>query len=280
MSTDPDRDPADRVDSDDVARVEAEALRRRAQAERAPHADGSRNPQRFADLTDRIAGLVADRPHAPTGGDGGDPEVWDDLTEHQARVRAQAWRNCLVEADHKDYIGWTLDQLDELQNPRILRGYVDGLAEWNPPVLNLILPGRVGAGKTAAAVAVGTAAVERHGLLTRLVKHSTYLAWLRPDGAPHGLTPWRIRHRHRTAQLLILDDLGAELDGEATEFVRGETTDLLGDRLTAGRPTVVTTNLDRDRMETVLRERTVSRLGGRAHVATVRGPDRRRPVRW
>lgn len=268
------------VEPEELERLEAEVARLKAEKRDDSHTGRSgdrRQPQRLGDLTHRLEELLRSRPQDTSAGE--KPPVWENVAEHQADVRARAWRASLHVASHDDYADWRINQLHPDQQPSVLRNYVSAVRR-GARIINLVMAGRVGSGKTTAAIAVGNAAVLERGMMTRLVKHSTYLTWLRPGGAPHDLPPWQVRDRFTRADLLILDDLGAEIDEEATEFVRRETNDLIGDRLAAGRPTVVTTNLTSEQLEAVLRERMVSRLGARAHVVKFTGTDKRCPVRW
>ncbi|MFD0352994.1 ATP-binding protein [Streptomyces sp. NPDC127110] len=233
------------------------------------------------------------------------PELMDpppadgtDITAaYQQQVYRDAWVNSLRLSGHADYARYRLGVLKDEQFPRHLETYVDQLAkarhhnrrqlklpaeerkEVRPSVLHLLAAGGVGVGKTAAAAAAGTYAVE-HGLMTRFVSHSMYLAWLRPEGAPSGLTATQVRERYERCDLLILDDLCNEMDEYATNHVRTHTSNLITARINSGRATLFTTNLDFDQVTTVLGERLASRIGGGAQVLQMVGDDRRKPKRW
>lgn len=253
-----------------LARLEAEVERRRA----ADEVKQDRRPvERAGEHVDALVARMRERAkHAPPPEDA---RAYDDPED--ARVRA--FHASLKVAHLTEHLDVTVDHLGEDQHPGVIRRYIAALGDHAAPIRTLILTGRIGSGKTTAAIAVGNAAAE-HGMVVRFVKHSTYLRWLRPDGAPEGTTGEQVRERFRRAQLLILDDLGAELEQEASTFVRQETSDLLGDRLGDGRPTVVTTNLSSEVLSASLGERMVSRLGARAHPLRFVGPDRRKPVKW
>lgn len=206
----------------------------------------------------------------------------EEAPRSRAEVYRAAWtRSLAASGDATDLAGWTIDQLDSGQYPAALRAFADGIG--TPGALrNLVLAGPVGTGKSTAAVAVGNAAADR-GVLARYVKHSTYLKWLRPEGSPRDVEPWQIRRRFRECDLLVLDDLAAELNPEvkATEFVRDETLNLIGDRIgTPGRATVITTNQPAEAIVTMFGEQLLSRLSKDGERLIVRGPDRRGRLTW
>lgn len=205
------------------------------------------------------------------------PEV-DGIDAQRRKVDRDAWTNSLRMARLDDKAGWSLDDLADDQHPAMLRRYVDGLGP-DAAVVNLVLGGRIGSGKTTAAVALGDYASSK-GLRCRVVRHKHYLDWLRPDGAPEGMTPWQVRRRMRDCDLLVLDELGGELDGEASRFVREETLSLIGDRIEAGKATVFTTNDKPDTIAENLGQRLMSRISERGLALTVRGDDRRGRLHW
>jgi DNA replication protein DnaC len=203
------------------------------------------------------------------------------VAEQQAEARKAIWRSSMQEASHDDYLKWRFKDLDHLQRPGVLSGWLDSLADAKrckarPSHLNLLVPGNIGSGKTTAVAALGNEAAEQ-GLIARFVKHGTYMAWRRPDGAPNGWSAYEVRKRHVNADLLILDELCGEMDGHATEFVRRETTDLIDSRISKGKPTAFSMNLKRDQVALTLGERLLSRIEYRAHLVKVVGPDRRAP---
>jgi DNA replication protein DnaC len=219
--------------------------------------------------------------------------LWEDLAVPKVRAAQAAWRNSMKDAAHDDYLRFRFADLDESkqsnQKPNTLRNWLNALVEakkanTQPEILNMIIPGNVGSGKTTALCALGNEAAER-GLSVLLVKHATYLTWRRPDSAPHNMTSHAVRKRFVTCDLLCLDELCGEMDMTATEFARRETIDLIDSRLAAGRPTAYTTNLRRRSeprhpgpgIAEILGERFLSRLEARAHLAKILGPDRRKP---
>ncbi|MCX5182670.1 ATP-binding protein [Streptomyces sp. NBC_00268] len=217
--------------------------------------------------------------------------LWEDVAVPQARARRNMWRNSIIDAAHDDYLAFRFDHLDDVQKPRMLQRWLDSLIEAKkqdarPGVLNMIIPGPIGSGKTAAAISLGNEASER-GLWTLFVKHATYLTWRQPDSAPRNLKTWQVRQQFVECDLLILDELCGEMDMTATRFARKETVDLIDSRLAAGRPTAYTTNLRSRRQPgsqamgvvDILGERLLSRLESSAHLAKVVGPDRRKPAK-
>lgn len=209
-----------------------------------------------------------------------EPVPADDLGERRREVYGAAWQNSLKTAHVLELANWTLGDLGPDQHGKMLRRYVENLGPASP-LVNMILGGRVGSGKTSAAIAAGNLAVER-GLLVRFVQHATYLRWLRPDGAPGNMPDWQIRKRFRDVDLVILDDFAAGLDvGEpATKFVRDETTSLIGDRIDMGKATIITTNVRAEDLEVMIDDRLVSRLSKRGHALRFTGEDRRGRLCW
>lgn len=264
---------------DSWSQLEAEVVARRARDLTAREAAETRPLADYAARIDaqlRARGIDPDevmRAHLD------DPDDMD-LRAYQADVRARAWYNDLRAAEHVGLADWTLDKLSDDQHPHHLRRYVEALASGAPQFLNAVMTGCVGSGKTSSAIAAGNAAADA-GLSVRFVKHSTYLAWLRPDGAPDGLTPAQVRSRYRRCDLLILDDLGSGLAiKESSEFVQRETEDLADDRLNGERATIYTTNFKQPDLVIMLRARALSRIGARAVLFEFEGPDRREPITW
>ncbi|MEV0487340.1 ATP-binding protein [Streptomyces sp. NPDC050508] len=222
----------------------------------------------------------------------------DSTEEYQREVYQQAWVNSLVRAGHSDYARYKLAHLDEAEQHREhFRTYVDHHAEARrhnrsqrnlpaeqqqirrPKIMHMIVPGAVGAGKTVSAVAAGSYAVER-GLMARFLVHSHYLKWMRPDGAPPGMTQLMVREFYERCDVLVLDDLCQQMDGYATTHVRDHTSDLISARMHSNRPTIFTTNLNSEQLTVVLGDALVSRIGSRAQVLNMQGSDRRKPKTW
>ncbi|WP_185902527.1 ATP-binding protein [Streptomyces sp. WAC05292] len=256
----------------------------------------SREPMLAAGPIDKIAAILRQRGLDPAKA-AMTQDRPDNTEAYQQQVFREAWVNSLRLSGHADYARYTLDSLDEHQYPEHLRKFVGQLAatrrhnreqaklpaedrhELRPNIRHLIAAGGVGAGKTVAAAAAGAFAVEC-GLMARFVSHSMYLAWLRPDSAPAGLTVTQVRERYERCDLLIVDDLCNEMDEYATNHVRTHTSNLITARINSGRATLFTTNLNFGQVEAVLGERLASRVGNRATVLRMVGDDRRKPQRW
>ncbi|MFB7403401.1 ATP-binding protein [Streptomyces rubiginosohelvolus] len=216
--------------------------------------------------------------------------LWEDIAVPQARARRQAWLNSVQDASQGNYLKFRFADLDDYQHPSTLQKWLNSIVEAKkkgaqPAFLNMIIPGNIGSGKSAAAMAFGNEAVEV-GIGALYVKHATYLTYRRPDMAPHNMTTHQVRQRFITCEVLVLDELCGEMDMTATEFARRETIDLIDSRLSAGLPTVYTTNLRARRQPgstglgivDILGERLLSRLEERAHLLKIQGPDRRKPA--
>lgn len=160
----------------------------------------------------------------------------------------------------KRYADATLTDLDAAQDP-------DGrIARWlDSSSPTLILTGSVGTGKTHSAYAVTNEACKR-GLLTVAVAVPDFLAVLRPGGDSS------LAARARAAQLLFLDDLGAE---KPTDWTGEQLSSLLDARVRENGRQIVTTNTKPEVLAERLGARTMSRLTGGATIIVITGPDRR-----
>lgn len=159
------------------------------------------------------------------------------------------------------YAGAGIADLDREQDP-------DGkVAAWlDTPSATLLLAGPVGTGKTHAAYAVANAALDR-GMLTVAVAVPDLLATMRPGGDS------ALAARARAADLLVLDDLGAE---KPSEWTGEQLSALLDARVRDERRQVVTTNSPYSELAARLGERSMSRLTGGATIVRFTGSDRRR----
>ncbi|MGW1275474.1 hypothetical protein ACWD4V_00760 [Streptomyces tsukubensis] len=250
---------------------------------------GGREPQRLFEITDHLVatlrrgGADLSQLGVPAPAAGTDTGVWEDVSDAQASARALAWTNSMRRGLHDDYLRWHFCDLDDYQQPQALSGWLDSLVaakqtKARPATRHFIVSGNIGSGKTTAIAALGNEAAER-GLLVRFVQHSAYLAWRRPNGAPDGLSQHQVHKFYvEEPDLLILDELCGEMDSVQNDFVRSQTTDLVGSRIASGKATAFSTNLRRDGIKAVLGERLVSRIENRAYLAKVIGPDRRAPV--
>lgn len=208
----------------------------------------------------------------------------NDLIERrQAEIRREALRAC-VPSGRVPRVKQGLACLDPAdQHPVEIRLWLD-----DPDALMLILAGTTGSGKTDAAYAAAVEAAapktgavmrdrrgeaKRKPLLVRAWTYNGYLMELRPNGSPDPV--WAIRDRARTAELLILDDLGAEVDGAASQHARTELVELLSYRIDRKLRTIVTTNLRHDALKDAIGAPALSRLKEHATKLEFIGPDRR-----
>lgn len=231
--------------------------------------------------THRNACFTAPRTHAgparrartePAPGDSPE-EVRAQVEQMRARMRAEK-----VRADAHGV--WPHAQPGGLggdQNATWVGRWVDSLP--TPPFTTLTFGGPTGTGKTHAAMCVLNAALDR-GMSAGVVRYTDWLARLQPDGAD---TPvWRVRAEATDPQVLLVDDLAAELTGPASDFARRSMTDLLSDRQAAGKVTIFTTNLTPAQVEKVMGDRFFSRLHQAGKGLRFAGADRRRdqPLGW
>lgn len=202
------------------------------------------------------------------------------IERHKAEIRRAALRDA-VPAGRVERVRAGLACLDAAdQHPAQLRAWLA-----DPDALTAILVGPTGSGKTEAAyasaveaVTVGAAirdrgVVKTKSLLVRAWTVAGYLAELRPDGSPDPV--WAIRNRARVAELLILDDVGAELDGHASQHARTELVELMSYRLDRDLRTILTTNLRSEQLKDKVGAPLMSRLKQQCVLLEFTGPDRR-----
>jgi hypothetical protein len=175
-----------------------------------------------------------------------------------------------------------LSVLYPTQYPLELQAWLD-----DPHARTLILAGPTGNGKSQAAFATAAQAARygammwdaqageavRKPLLVRGWTVNNYLRELLPDGSPEPV--WKTRHMAIWAELLIQDDLGAELDQKGTEWMRKEVADLLDERLERNGRQIYTTNQPAAIVKDRLGDRLWSRIQEDATVLRFEGPDLR-----
>lgn len=138
------------------------------------------------------------------------------------------------------------------------KGFVFNYLE-NPNCDGLLLAGSVGSGKTFLASCIANALLDE-GKEVLFVVVPDLLDGLKAtyDSSKSGeYTEQEILDAAKKVGVLILDDLGAH---NYTEWVRNKIYTIINYRLNYLLPTIVTTNLTPDDLETYLGERTTSRL--------------------
>lgn len=237
-------------------------------------------PERYQALAlEGAAAVLAGAPVPPTPATDGVP-----VAEEVARQQAMIRRDCLMKLlpPMREDCKAGLTVLDDDQFPNEIQAWLN-----DPHSRTLILAGGTGNGKTQAAYATAAQAARfgammwdsetrqelRRPLIVRGWSVNNYLRALLPDGSPDPV--WKIRHSAVWAELLILDDLGAELDATAREWMRKEIADLLDDRLERNLRTIFTTNLASDVVEDRLGDRLWSRIQQHSTCLEFTGPDRR-----
>lgn len=130
--------------------------------------------------------------------------------------------------------------------------------------------GTHGIGKTHLAAAVTRAAVERKYVRSAMfVSVTALLGALRTQGDE----PQRVMARASNADLLVLDDLGAQ---RTTDWVREQLGQILDDRWSNRRPVICTSNHELGKYVDMLGERSLSRLLGMLELIELDGSDQRR----
>jgi len=134
----------------------------------------------------------------------------------------------------------------------------------------LLLTGPVGTGKTYLAAAIARAAIEAD-IPVLFRRASELYAEIRDSFNNTGTTERDVMWRYFNSRLLILDDLGS---GSLSDHERRSTLDVLDERWSQLRPTIVTTNWSVQEIGERLDERIASRLASYRLIALT-GRDRR-----
>jgi DNA replication protein DnaC len=122
----------------------------------------------------------------------------------------------------------------------------------------LFLHGPVGTGKTHLAVAIARYAMDTHRMSVYFAVVPDLLDHLRATFDPTSGSAYDDRFASiRTAQLLVLDDLGTE---NTTPWAREKLYQIVNHRYIEQLPTVVTTNVDINREKSKIDERILSRI--------------------
>jgi DNA replication protein DnaC len=149
---------------------------------------------------------------------------------------------------------------------------VEPLERWDHKAPGWLLTGGVGAGKTHLAAALCHHLAKLH-VPARMVKAPGLLQMIRrtydrdtADDARYDL------RRLDEARVLVLDDLGTE---RVTDWAQEQLHTLVDGWYEAGRPLMVTTNLDLEQLAAQLGDRIASRLSEMTRPLVLKAPDRR-----
>lgn len=221
--------------------------------------DVSEYTERFGDVARSLFPIPPGVVPSPDPIPGGEtPEDRDLRLRIQARNRSARYRRQLPPA----FAGARIGDID----PEPRRIMLDWLASHSR---TLVIAGRVGVGKSYAAYALATHAMET-GVEIAAWTVPDLLAALAPEGDPDAL---RVSRR---VPLLLLDDLGVE---KSSDWRVEQITGLADARTRAGLRQIVTTNAGYPELAERYGERVMSRLTGGAVAVKLTGPDRRR-VTW
>lgn len=215
--------------------------------------------ERLGDIAQR---LFAHRPHiTPTADPIPEGETAEDCAE---RLRVQA-RNRAARYHRQRPAAFADARMDDVapENRRIMLDWLAG------PSRTLVITGPVGVGKSHAAYALASHAVEQDIDVAAWTVPDLLVA-LAPEGDPAAL------HVTRTVSLLLLDDLGVE---KPSEWRIEQITALADARVRGGCRQIITTNVPYPELAGRYGDRVMSRLTGGAVAVKLTGPDRRR-VTW
>lgn len=238
------------------------------------------------ELKAKVRAIIEDG-KATRGADADHPIPADDPEVRRRAINLDAWIASVEAANETDLLWHRLETLDRDQHGDTLARFARSVAGGQPPKRNLILAGVVGPGKTSSAIATGWACLDA-GLSVRFVEHSKYMLWLRPDSMPaegpyRDVTAKQLRARMRRCDVLIVDDLGANMDPRqpVTQHAKEETLTLIGDRIdTPGRITIITTNHTSEHLTAMFGQQFMSRLAKNGVAIKFTGQDRRGKLSW
>lgn len=163
---------------------------------------------------------------------------------------------------HLDHYPETVDPQYGV-SPRVVMGrilticqkYADG---FTPAAGNLLFNGSTGLGKTMLSACIATAVAEK-GYSVSYETAAHLFKKLEDDHfRPDGESAEAVK-KLNTCDLLIIDDLGTELPGN---FTVAALYTLLNDRLLAGKPMIISTNLNIDELRARYSPQIASRLEG------------------
>jgi DNA replication protein DnaC len=196
---------------------------------------------------------------ADTAESAADAEARQQMRDAQRAFRDRAW----TEACPAPFRRAAVDGLEPPQDPRgAVTGWLDG------PQRTLLLHGPSRRGKSYAAYAAGHAARARGQWVTGYTAKDL-LDRLRPSVIDPA-RPERTQQAVTGADLLILDDLGAEKHD--TDWSAAEIVGVLEARIAGGGRLIVTTNLGARELAEAYGERVVYRLVESATIVLFDGP--------
>ncbi len=163
--------------------------------------------------------------------------------------------------------------LSESERLSLEMAYNRALEFANKPEGWLLLEGPYGCGKTHLAAAIGNARLQ-HGDVVLFLTTPDLLDHLRSTYGPTSEIGYdELFDRVRQAELLILDDLGSE---NPSQWAGEKLFQLLNYRYSHRLPTVITTNVDLDRLDGRIRSRMLDEELMRQ--ARITAPDYRTPI--
>jgi len=196
----------------------------------------------------------------------------DQDAERQQRMRRLS--NLEAYAD-KTFENFIVDRPMLSQNDRLSLevAYNKALSFANHPEGWLLLEGIYGCGKTHLAAAIGNERL-KYGSMVLFLTAPDLLDHLRSTYGPTSEIAYdELFDRLRQAELLILDDLGAE---NPSQWAGEKLFQLLNYRYSHRLPTVITTNIDLSRLDGRIRSRLLDE--GLIRQARITAPDYRTPV--
>ncbi len=163
---------------------------------------------------------------------------------------------------------------------RLCRDLVDRYQAWREEGKGILLVGGVGSGKThlAAACVRGLTA---QAIPCLFVPVPEYLDRLRLSYRKDHQDTEQVEHEAASVAVVVLDDLGSERSpsDERGDWARERLYVLVNSRYEALRPTIITTNCDRDALEARLGARLVDRLDEMCVVAPIEASSYRK-TQW
>jgi len=179
------------------------------------------------------------------------------------RERDAAWRSDREIAHHRDC------KIDTHPSPDAQEIGHEWLENGYGKLGGLLLLGNTGTGKTGLAVALGYE-LHMRGVVVMFTGASRMLDELRPGV---NRDPAAQMRNVLNTGLLIIDDLGAE---KLTEFTAERIYAIVDGRYTANVPTIITTNLDLEKLQAQVGDRVMSRMAETFAIRKIGGPDIRK----